>query len=174
MSQIPETGPIVNILVSTTLFHPRQPRMRAQCVKYRNSLLRWHCGQWTWIGLKIEQKVFSSNVEITSISHHNHLSSPFIIIILLFWFYSNYFMSSLCFLTLFLFILHCWRSLRLKNWTASDCCYNCCAYDNKPSGMLNVASLSEPSDHVCFKDCPRLSVQTHPKLTSVFNIHATK
>ena len=30
MSPIPETGPIVNIRVSTTLFHPRQPRKGAQ------------------------------------------------------------------------------------------------------------------------------------------------
>ena len=32
---IPETGPIVNIWVSTTLFHPRQTRKGAQCSKYR-------------------------------------------------------------------------------------------------------------------------------------------
>ena len=40
LSQILKTGPIVNILVSTTVFHPRQPRKGAQCVKYRNSPLR--------------------------------------------------------------------------------------------------------------------------------------
>ena len=36
MSQLPETGPLVNISESTTLFHPRRPRKGAQCVKYRN------------------------------------------------------------------------------------------------------------------------------------------
>ena len=30
MSPIPEKGPIVNISVSTTLFHPRQPRKRRE------------------------------------------------------------------------------------------------------------------------------------------------
>ena len=34
-----ETGPIV-FSVSTTLFHARQPRKGAQCVKYRNCPLR--------------------------------------------------------------------------------------------------------------------------------------
>ena len=34
MSPIPETGPTVNISVSTTLFHPRQPRKGARCSKY--------------------------------------------------------------------------------------------------------------------------------------------
>ena len=36
MSQIPETGPIVKISVSTWLFHPTQPRKGPQCSKFRN------------------------------------------------------------------------------------------------------------------------------------------
>ena len=36
MNQIPETGPIVKISVSTCLFHPRQPRKGPQCSKFRN------------------------------------------------------------------------------------------------------------------------------------------
>ena len=33
---IPETGPLVKISVSTTLFHPRQTRKGPQCLKYQN------------------------------------------------------------------------------------------------------------------------------------------
>ena len=40
MSQIPETGTIVNISVSNTIFHPRQTRKGAQWSKYRNCPLR--------------------------------------------------------------------------------------------------------------------------------------
>ena len=36
MSQISETGQIIKISVSTTLFPPRQTRKGAQCSKYRN------------------------------------------------------------------------------------------------------------------------------------------
>ena len=33
MSQIPEAGPIVKMSVSTTLFHPGQPRKGSECAK---------------------------------------------------------------------------------------------------------------------------------------------
>ena len=39
MSQIPETGPIVQILVSTTLSLPRQTRKGAQCSTFQNCSL---------------------------------------------------------------------------------------------------------------------------------------
>ena len=53
MRQIPETGTIVKMSVSTTLFHPRQTRKAAQCWKYWNCPLRHtHAPQSCvlWIG----------------------------------------------------------------------------------------------------------------------------
>ena len=58
MSQIPETGPIVTISVSTTLFNPRQTRMGAQCSKYWNCPLSMNIVQnkpWVqWRRVQIE------------------------------------------------------------------------------------------------------------------------
>ena len=68
MSQIPETGPIVKISLSTTLFHPRQTRKGALCCsKYRNCplstewLFLWMVPQWSrcfshyWEGVFFKQ-----------------------------------------------------------------------------------------------------------------------
>ena len=79
MSQIPETGPIAIILVSTTLFQPKQPRRGAQCSKYQNCPLTgplpytislfWHvrkCNAFTW------ENIFCACFsELTSLLYEN-------------------------------------------------------------------------------------------------------